>query len=68
MLIAGVLALALLPGLVHEARSARVDGGTARELRRGDVIVIPCNTPHWFKVVRGPVLCSVVKVRCDRGT
>ncbi len=46
-----------------EIRGTSVDGGETRRLTKGDVIVVPKGTPHWFKEVSGPVLYYVVKVR-----
>jgi glc operon protein GlcG len=46
-----------------EIRGVRVEGGETRTLTKGDVMVVPNGTPHWFKEVSGPVLYYVVKVR-----
>jgi len=46
-----------------EIRGTRIDGGESRRLGKGDVIIVPNGTPHWFKEVEGPVLYYVVKVR-----
>jgi quercetin dioxygenase-like cupin family protein len=46
-----------------EVRGTSVRGGETRKLTKGDVIVVPKGTPHWFKEVSGPVLYYVVKVR-----
>lgn len=46
-----------------EIRGRAVANGEARHLRTGDVVIVPRNTPHWFKEVEGPVLYYVVKVR-----
>ena len=46
-----------------EIRGAAVQGGDTRRLGKGDVIIVPNGTPHWFKDVQGPVLYYVVKVR-----
>ena len=46
-----------------EIRGVSVRGGDARTLTKGDVIIVPKGTPHWFKEVSGPVLYYVVKVR-----
>ena len=40
-----------------------VTGGESHHLTKGDVIVVPAGTPHWFKAVSGPVLYYVVKVQ-----
>ncbi len=47
---------------VDEVRGARIQGGTARALAKGDVIVIPAGVPHWFSEVNGTFLYYVVKV------
>jgi len=46
-----------------EIRGTDVQGGEARHLAKGDVIVVPKGTPHWFKDVSAPFLYYVVKVR-----
>jgi cupin len=46
-----------------EIRGTSVRGGETRKLTKGDVIVVPKGTPHWFREVSGPVLYYVVKVR-----
>ena len=47
----------------EEIRGASIQGGETRTLSRGDVLIVPRGTPHWFKAVQGPVLYYVVKVR-----
>ncbi len=46
-----------------EIRGSSVEGGETRTLAKGDVIVVPNGTPHWFKQVSGPLLYYVVKVQ-----
>lgn len=46
-----------------EFRGASIDGGETRELKKGDVVIVPKGTPHWFKKVDGTFLYYVVKVR-----
>lgn len=46
-----------------EIRGTDIRGGETRTLTKGDVMVVPKGTPHWFKAVSGPVLYYVVKVR-----
>src|SRR5436309_6038089 len=46
-----------------EIRGTAVKDGETRRLGKGDVIIVPNGTPHWFKEVEGPVLYYVVKVR-----
>ncbi len=47
----------------EEIRGKDVNGGETRTITKGDVIVVPHNTPHWFKKVKGPLNYFVVKVR-----
>ena len=47
----------------HEFRASTTEGGETRELRPGDVVVIPNGVPHWFKSVEAPLDYYVVKVR-----
>ena len=44
-----------------EIRGSAIRGGETRHLSKGDVIIVPEGTPHWFKEVRGPLLYFVVK-------
>ena len=46
-----------------EIRGASIQGGETRQLVKGDVIVVPNGSPHWFQQVSGPFLYYVVKVR-----
>jgi len=47
----------------NEIRGSRIDGGDVRQLSKGDVIIVPNNTPHWFKDVSGTFLYYTIKVR-----
>ena len=47
----------------NEYRGSMIDGGETRQLRKGDVVIVPNGTPHWFKQVDGAFLYYVVKVR-----
>ena len=44
-------------------RGSRIDNGERRTLAKGDVMIVPNGTPHWFQDVRGPFTYYVVKVR-----
>ena len=39
-----------------------IKGGQTHHLTKGDVIVIPAGTPHWFKEVPSSITYYVVKV------
>jgi glc operon protein GlcG len=47
----------------EEIRGRESKGGENRVITKGDVVVIPNGTPHWFKEVKGPINYYVVKVR-----
>ena len=47
----------------NEIRGTRIEGGETRQLSKGDVIIVPNNTPHWFKEVSGTFLYYTIKVR-----
>ena len=47
----------------NEYRGSMIEGGETRELKKGDVVIVPKGTPHWFKKVDGAFLYYVVKVR-----
>jgi glc operon protein GlcG len=46
-----------------EIRGKEIAGGQTHRLTKGDVIVVPAGTPHWFKEVSAPLLYYVVKAR-----
>lgn len=47
----------------NEIRGTAIEGGETRKLVRGDVIIVPNGTPHWFKETSNPFNYYVVKVR-----
>ena len=47
----------------NEIRGTRIEGGDTRQLSKGQVIILPHNTPHWFKEVNGEFLYYTIKVR-----
>ena len=48
---------------VDEVRGKAIQNGERRRLAKGDVMIVPNGTPHWFQEVRGPFTYYVVKVR-----
>jgi glc operon protein GlcG len=46
-----------------EIRGSDIKGGDTRTISKGDVIIVPAGTPHWFKEVPGPLNYYVVKAR-----
>ena len=45
------------------AAASRIDNGVERHVAKGDVLVIPAGTPHWYKDVDGSV--TYLEVRFD---
>ena len=46
-----------------EIRGASIASGETRKLAKGDVVIVPNGTPHWFQEVKGLLTYYVVKVR-----
>jgi mannose-6-phosphate isomerase-like protein (cupin superfamily) len=46
----------------NEVHATAITGGVAHRLVKGDMIVIPAGTPHWFKEVPGTFLYLLIKV------
>jgi len=46
-----------------ELRGSAIAGGDVRRITKGDVLIVPAGTPHWFKEVAPPLNYYVVKVR-----
>ncbi len=46
-----------------EVRGREIRDGLTQELKKGDVLIIPAGTPHWFEKVPAAFTYYVVKVR-----
>jgi glc operon protein GlcG len=51
------------PTAPGEIRGTGIRNGEERRISKGDVLIVPAGTPHWFKDVPGPLNYYVVKVR-----
>ena len=51
------------PTAPGEIRGTAISNGEERLISKGDVLIVPAGTPHWFKSVPGPLNYYVVKVR-----
>ncbi len=47
------------PGLTE---GSRIENGTTRALRKGDVVLIPAGVPHWFGVQDGKLVLLGIKL------
>jgi mannose-6-phosphate isomerase-like protein (cupin superfamily) len=45
------------------AGPATIEGGVSKRVAKGDVILIPAGTPHWYKDLDGPI--TYLEVRFD---
>jgi mannose-6-phosphate isomerase-like protein (cupin superfamily) len=43
--------------------AATIEGGESRRVAKGDVILVPAGTPHWYKDLDGPI--TYLEVRFD---
>ena len=39
-----------------------IEGGASRDIKAGDVVIIPAGTPHWFSKIDGSLTYIVVRV------
>jgi mannose-6-phosphate isomerase-like protein (cupin superfamily) len=39
-----------------------IDGGVRRQIAKGDMVIIPAGTPHWFPEVQEDLVYTVVRV------
>jgi len=51
-----------------ETRGKGVAGGEERDLKGGEVVVIPAGVPHWISKIDGEFVYLVVKAPSDRPT
>ncbi|MBC8123293.1 MAG: heme-binding protein [Gemmatimonadaceae bacterium] len=46
-----------------EISGRAIEGGATRQIAKGDVLVVPNGTPHWFQQIQPPFTYFVVKSR-----
>jgi|HubBroStandDraft_2_1064218.scaffolds.fasta_scaffold806869_1 mannose-6-phosphate isomerase-like protein (cupin superfamily) len=39
--------------IIGSGGSATIDGGVSRKVQKGDAVIVPPNTPHWYNQVDG---------------
>jgi quercetin dioxygenase-like cupin family protein len=44
------------------ASGTGIQGGVSRQIKAGDVVVIPAGVPHWFSEIQGSITYLVVRV------
>jgi mannose-6-phosphate isomerase-like protein (cupin superfamily) len=50
-------------GVGKTVRGSRIEGGVSRHVTKGDIIIIPAGTPHWWSQLDGDI--SYVIIRPD---
>jgi mannose-6-phosphate isomerase-like protein (cupin superfamily) len=48
------------------ASGTAIQGGVRRQIKAGDVVVIPAGVPHWFSAIEGSITYIVVRVDPDQ--
>jgi mannose-6-phosphate isomerase-like protein (cupin superfamily) len=59
----GTLTLPLTDSAADLIRSTSIQGGEIREVGKGDVVVMPPGTPHWFSQIDGSITYLEARVR-----
>jgi glc operon protein GlcG len=62
-LVTGGTVEGLTPTAPYELRGSGIRDGDTRRIGKGDVLIVPKGTPHWFQSVSAPFNYYVVKVR-----
>lgn len=44
------------------ASGTAIQGGTSRQIKVGDVVIIPAGTPHWFSKIDGSLAYLVIRI------
>lgn len=48
-------------GSITTRRAKRIEGGVSRRVTKGDVIIIPAGTPHWWSELEGDISYLIVR-------
>jgi hypothetical protein len=54
------------PGATTLSGSA-IEGGSPRKVGKGDYIMVPANTPHWYRDVQGELIIVTLHMPAGRG-
>lgn len=52
-------------GASTTVRGSRIDGGVSRRITKGDVIIIPGRTPHWWSDLDGDIRYLIIRADPD---
>jgi glc operon protein GlcG len=59
----GTLTLPLTDSAADLVRSTSIQGGEIRKVGKGDVVVMPPGTPHWFSQIDGAITYLEARIR-----
>jgi hypothetical protein len=48
-------------GQSTSVRGSRIEGGVSRRVAKGDVVIIPGRTPHWWSALEGDIRYLIVR-------
>jgi mannose-6-phosphate isomerase-like protein (cupin superfamily) len=51
---------------VRGGAGSSIEGGVTQHVTKGDIVVIPSNTPHWYKSVEGSVTYLEIRFDVDK--
>jgi mannose-6-phosphate isomerase-like protein (cupin superfamily) len=52
--------------VVRTGQQGTIEGGTSRQVTKGDIVLVPAGTPHWYKTLDGTL--TYLEVRFDLPT
>lgn len=48
-------------GVGKTFRGSRIEGGVARRVAKGDIVIIPGGTPHWWSALEGDITYLIIR-------
>jgi mannose-6-phosphate isomerase-like protein (cupin superfamily) len=54
--------------IIGSAGAATIEGGASRKVRKGDAVLVPPNTPHWYNQVDGSLTYLEVRFIAPNAT
>src|SRR5262249_55028413 len=48
-------------GVGKTFRGSRIDGGVSRRVVKGDIVIIPGGTPHWWSQLDGDITYLIIR-------
>jgi mannose-6-phosphate isomerase-like protein (cupin superfamily) len=48
-------------GVGRTVRGSRIEGGVSRRVTKGDIVIIPAGTPHWWSQLDGDITYVIIR-------